>query len=57
MEREISRELERLLHSYEDVLREIRTGTNDDQKLASWHKLQVLGWELNALLPTGRQTV
>ncbi len=52
MDRETRLELDRLRRSYEAVLGEIRGAIGDDQELACWHKLQTLGWELNALLPT-----
>jgi hypothetical protein len=52
MDRETRCELDRLCRSYEAVLREIRWAVTDDKELACWHKLQTLGWELNALLPT-----
>ena len=57
MDRETRRELDRLCRGYEAVLGEIRGAVNDDQEFAGWHKLQTLGWELNALLPTTNHRV
>lgn len=55
MDRETDRELDRLLHDFQEALNSVKSATGDSQVLAAWHRVQVAGWELNALLPTAEQ--
>jgi hypothetical protein len=52
MDIETTRELDRLRRGFDHALDEVRFATSDDQRLIAWRKVQTLGWELNAVLPT-----
>ena len=53
MDRETQHELDRLLRGFDEALFEVRMAENDDDQhtLKAWRHVQMLGHELNALLP------
>ncbi len=51
MDRESRRELDRLLQGFDDALFEVRVARDDESTLKAWRHVQMLGHELNALLP------
>jgi hypothetical protein len=55
MDRGTQHELDRLRDAFAEALDGVRSATGDGQQLAAWRKVQTLGWELNALLPTAEQ--
>lgn len=51
MDRETQCEFDRLLRGFDEVLFEIRAAGDDEHALRAWKHVQMLGHELNALLP------
>ena len=55
MDRATQHELDRLRDALAAALDGVRLASGDFQQLAAWRKVQILGWELNALLAAGEQ--
>ncbi len=55
MDRQTQHELDRLLDGFTDALERVRSAGRDDEQMEAWKKVQMLGWELNALLPVATQ--
>lgn len=51
MDRETRHEFDRLLRGFDEALFEVRTAGDDEHTLSAWRHVQMLGHELNALLP------
>lgn len=51
MDRETRRELDRLLRDFGEAFFEVRTAVDDEHALRAWKHVQMVGRELNALLP------
>jgi hypothetical protein len=54
-DRATQHELDRLRDALTEALDDVRSATGDGEQLAAWRKVQILGWELNALLPAAEQ--
>jgi hypothetical protein len=55
MDRATQHELDRLHAAFAEALDGVTSATGDGRQLAAWRKVQILGWELNALLPAAEQ--
>ncbi len=51
MDRQTRHEFDRLMELFTRALDGVRTARDDEEELAGWRRVQVAGWELNALLP------
>ena len=51
MDRETRREFDRLQRGFDEALFEVRIAGDDEHSLKAWRRVQMLGHELNALLP------
>ena len=55
MDRPTKHELDRLRDALAEALDGVRSATGDDELMAAWRNVQILGWKLNALLPAAEQ--
>lgn len=51
VDRETRRELDRLLRGFDEALVDVHAADDDEHALRAWRQVQMLGHELNALLP------